>query len=85
MTRCSLLYVNYLDPHSLVFALRKCTPNGFSFTDANISHIDDRSDAADEVRMLFGHFLSQVHNHSTVIVLLKQKMAKKQSHLICSI
>ena len=35
------------------------------------------SDAADEVRMLFGHFLSQVHNHSTVIVLLRQKFGQK--------
>ena len=29
-----------------------------------------RSDAADEVRMLFGHFLAQVHNHSTTVIVL---------------
>ena len=33
-----------------------------------------RSDAADEVRMLFGHFLHQENNHSTVIILLRQKI-----------
>ena len=42
-----------------------------------------RSDAADEVRLLFGYFLSQENNHSTVISM--HLMAKKQSHFICSI
>ena len=35
-----------------------------------------RSDAADEVRMFFGHW-SQVNNHSTVIVLSRQKNCQK--------
>ena len=36
-----------------------------------------RSDAADEVRLLFGPFLSQENNHSTVIMHLRQKYAQK--------